>query len=138
MAKLSSLAAEYGGFVANPQTQSGAGSVGRRAGRSRCRSRWPSFSAALDEAQSLGKTSNLTTKATDVTGQYVDLQAQITSLEASRQQYLTIMTKASSIGDVLAVQAQLDTPPVADPAAAGAAPGPLERDGVLHADRDGP
>jgi len=38
----------------------------------------------------------------------VDLQARITALQDSRQQYLTIMAKASSVGDVLAVQAQLD------------------------------
>jgi hypothetical protein len=68
-----------------------------------------SFSAALADAQALGKTSQLSTRATDVTGQYVDLQDQITALEASRQQYLTIMTRASTIGDILAVQAQLDS-----------------------------
>ena len=56
-----------------------------------------------------GKTTKLTTKATDVTGQYVDLQSRIAALEASRQQYLTIMAKATTVGDVLAVQAQLDT-----------------------------
>jgi hypothetical protein len=67
------------------------------------------FTALLTQAKSLGQTTALTTKATDVTAQYVDLQEQITALEASRQQYLTIMAKATSIGDVLAVQAQLDT-----------------------------
>ena len=51
----------------------------------------------------------LTTKATDVTGSYVDLESRITSLEASRQQYLTIMAKATSISDILAVQSQLDS-----------------------------
>ena len=68
-----------------------------------------SFATVLKAAEALGKASRLTTKATDVTAQYVDLQSRITALEASRQQYLTIMTKASSIGDVLAVQAQLDS-----------------------------
>ena len=53
--------------------------------------------------------SDLTTKATDVTGQYVDLQSRITALQASRQQYLTILAKATTVGDVLAVQEQLDT-----------------------------
>jgi hypothetical protein len=67
------------------------------------------FSAALTATEALGKVSGLTTKATDVTAQYVDLQSRIAALEDSRQQYLTIMTKASSIGDVLAVQAQLDS-----------------------------
>ena len=67
------------------------------------------FSAVLKQAQQYGKTSNVSTKATDVTGQYVDLQAQITALQASRQQYLTILAKATSIGDILAVQEQLDS-----------------------------
>ena len=62
----------------------------------------------LKQAEALGRTSDLTTKATDVTGQYVDLQARITALQASRQQYLTILAKATTVGDVLAVQEQLD------------------------------
>jgi hypothetical protein len=67
------------------------------------------FGAVLKATEALGKPSAVTTKATDVTSQYVDLQSRITALQASRQQYLTIMTKASSVGDVLAVQAQLDS-----------------------------
>ncbi len=51
----------------------------------------------------------MSTKATDVTAQYADLQDQISALQASRQQYLTIMTKATSIGDILSVQEQLDS-----------------------------
>ena len=109
MGKLSSLAAEYDGFVANLQTQSGGTGGGPPSGTITLQIPVASFSAALAGAQSLGKASQLSTKATDVTGQYVDLQDQITALEASRQQYLTIMTRASSIGDVLAVQAQLDS-----------------------------
>jgi len=67
------------------------------------------FDAALKGAQALGKTSSLTTKATDVTAQYVDLQSRLSALEQSRQQYLTILSKATTVGDVLAVQAQLDS-----------------------------
>ena len=67
-----------------------------------------SFATVLKSAQALGKTSNLATKATDVTGQYVDLQARITALQASLQQYLTILAKATTIGDILAVQEQID------------------------------
>ena len=61
------------------------------------------------QAQALGQTSNLTTKATDVTGQYVDLQARLDALEATRQQYLSILAKATSIGDILSVQEELDS-----------------------------
>jgi hypothetical protein len=107
MTRLADLATTFDGFVANSQTQSGG--PGAPSGTVTLQIPVATFPAVLKEAQSLGHTSQLTTKATDVTGQYVDLQARITALEASRQQYLTIMTRASSIGDVLAVQAQLDS-----------------------------
>ncbi len=113
MNKLTSLASAYGGFVANSQTQSSgaAGSTGTSGSNGTVTLQVPvaNFTPLLAEAKSLGRTSALTTKATDVTSQYVDLQSRINALEASRQQYLTIMTKASSVGDVLAVQAQLET-----------------------------
>jgi hypothetical protein len=103
--KLAALAVSEGGFVANSQTQSGAapsGAVTLQVPVDR-------FAAVLQRAQALGKTSNLSTKATDVTGQYVDLQSRITALQASRQQYLTIQAKATTVGDVLAVQEQIDS-----------------------------
>jgi hypothetical protein len=109
MTELTNLAATFGGFVANSQTQSGAGTGGAPYGTITLQVPVQNFSAALKQAQSLGKTTSLSTKATDVTGQYVDLQSRIAALEASRQQYLTILSKATTVGDVLAVQAQLDT-----------------------------
>jgi Domain of unknown function (DUF4349) len=107
MTKLSTLATTYGGFVANSQTQ--ARTAGNPpSGTVTLQIPVGNFGAVLKAAEALGTPSALNTKATDVTGQYVDLQSRITALQASRQQYLTIMTKASSVGDVLAVQAQLD------------------------------
>ena len=114
MNKLTSLASAYGGFVANSQTQSSStsststASDGPPSGTVTLQVPVANFTALLTEAKALGKPSSVTTKATDVTAQYVDLQARINALELSRQQYLTIMAKASSVGDVLAVQAQLD------------------------------
>jgi hypothetical protein len=108
VARLDALAGANDGFVASSQTHSGT-SGGAPSGTVTLEIPVASFSAALQGAEALGKVSQLTTNATDVTAQYVDLQSQITALEASRQQYLTIMTRASSIGDVLAVQAQLDS-----------------------------
>jgi hypothetical protein len=102
--QLTALAGAYGGFVANSQTQSGAGASGSVT----LQVPVSSFATVLKHAQALGKTSDLATKATDVTGQYVDLQARITALQASRQQYLTILAKATTVGDVLAVQEQID------------------------------
>jgi hypothetical protein len=108
MTKLVDLADAYGGFVANMDTQSGSLTGSTPSGSVTLQIPVASFTSALNSARSLGKVSQLTTRATDVTGQYVDLQSRITALEASRQQYLTIMAKATSIGDVLAVQSDLD------------------------------
>jgi hypothetical protein len=110
MSQLTFLASLYNGFVATSQTESGNTSVeGAPNGSITLQVPVADFADVLKKAQSLGKTTSLTTKATDVTGQYVDLQSRITALQDSRQQYLTIMAKATSVGDVLAVQAQLDT-----------------------------
>jgi hypothetical protein len=106
--QLTALAGAYGGFVANSQTQSGAAGGGTPSGSVTLQVPVQSFAAVLTRAEALGKTSGLTTKATDVTGQYVDLQSRIAALQASRQQYLTILAKADTVGDVLAVQDQLN------------------------------
>ncbi len=109
VAELTNLAAAYGGFVANSETQSGAAAGSAPSASVTLQVPVDSFATVLHSAQALGKTSDLTTKATDVTGEYVDLQSRITALQASRQQYLTILAKATTVGDVLSVQQQLDT-----------------------------
>ena len=49
-----------------------------------------------------------TTSGQDVTAQYADLQAQLRSLTAARERFLTILERANSIGDVLSVQQRVD------------------------------
>jgi hypothetical protein len=107
--QLTNLAAAYGGFVANSQTQTGAATGGPPSGSVTLQVPVDNFATVLKRAQALGKTSDLTTKATDVTGQYVDLQARIAALEATRQQYLSILAKATTVGDILSVQEELNT-----------------------------
>ena len=105
--KLMAVAAGDGGFVASTQTQSAVpGSPAQ--GTVTLQVPYANFGTALGQVRSLGKVAAVNTSANDVTGQYVDLQAQITALQDSRQQYLTIMTKATTIGGILAVQSQLD------------------------------
>ena len=107
--RLMALAVAQGGFASSSATQgSGGGATQVSTGTVTLQVPEPSFAAVLAECRALGQVSSLTTTATDVTGQYVDLQARITALQDSRQQYLTIMSKAGSVGDVLAVQSQLD------------------------------
>lgn len=110
LAKLTDLATSDGGFVASTQAQIGAGgSRSSSSGTVVLRVPQPTFGTMLTQVQRVGHATSVTTTATDVTGQYVDLQARITALQASRQQYLIIMAQATSIGDILAVQSQLDT-----------------------------
>jgi hypothetical protein len=109
LTRLTNLATAEGGFVANTQTQLGSGTADPlSSGTITLQVPEASFAPVVAQAQTFGKVTALTTRGTDVTGQYVDLQARIAALEASREQYLTIMTKATSISDVLAVQEQLD------------------------------
>jgi hypothetical protein len=109
LAKLTALASGEGGFVSSSQAQSGGGSATPSSGTVVLRVPEASFGATVTQVQQIGHVTSATTSANDVTGQYVDLQARISALQASRQQYLTILGQASSIGDILAVQSQIDT-----------------------------
>jgi hypothetical protein len=108
MTGLTDLASSVGGFVANSQSQNGTGG-GAAYGTITMEVPVDNFATVMREAARYGKTSNVSTSATDVTSQYVDLQARLSALEDSRQQYLTILAKATSIGDILSVQEQLDS-----------------------------
>jgi hypothetical protein len=108
--KLTGLTTGQGGFVAKSQLQEGSAATGISSyGSLVLQVPQPSFSSLLSGVEEVGKVTSVSSTSTDVTGQYVDLQARISALEASRQQYLTIMSKAESIGDILSVQSQLDT-----------------------------
>jgi hypothetical protein len=107
LARLTAIAAGSGGFVATSQLDTGTGNVPSQATIT-LQIPEAEFPAVLAQARALGKVASLNSQASDVTGQYVDLQARISALQASREQYLTIMAKATSIGDVLGVQNQLD------------------------------
>lgn len=109
MTALTNLAEAFGGFVASSQTQSAATGGGSASGSVTLQIPVDNFATVLTQAQALGKSSDLTTKATDVSAQYVDLQSRITALQDTRQQYLTILAKATTVGDVLAVQEQVTT-----------------------------
>jgi len=63
----------------------------------------------VDQVRHAGVATSVVTSATDVTGQYVDLQARINALQVSRTQYLKIMTRTNSIGGILSVQNQLNS-----------------------------
>ena len=106
---LTELTTGVGGFVARSQLQLGAPGAGSSYGQLVLQVPQAQFGALLSQVQQAAKVTSVSSTSTDVTGQYVDLQARITALEASRQQYLTILAQATSISDILSVQSQLDT-----------------------------
>jgi hypothetical protein len=66
------------------------------------------FTKFVSQVQRVGHATSVLTSSSDVTSQYVNLRARIGALNASRQQYLAIMARATSISGILAVQNQLD------------------------------
>jgi len=104
--RLGDLAQADGGFVSHSATQSGDSSPSANLTLRIPDAQYP---AAIDSIRGLGKVTSMTSSGDDVTSQYVDLQSQIAALQGSQRQYLTILARATSIGDILAVQAQLDS-----------------------------
>jgi len=109
LSKLSSLVTGDGGYVDSTQANVGSRAPGNFSYATIVlQVPQRTFVTLVAQVQRVGHTSSVSTSSNDVTAQYVDLQARITALEASRQQYLLIMTRATSISDILAVQNQLD------------------------------
>lgn len=67
------------------------------------------FDTLVSAVQQLGKVASVQESGQNVTGQYVNLAAQIAALQVSRSAYLAILAKATTIGDILAVQQQVDS-----------------------------
>jgi hypothetical protein len=110
LAKLGSLAKEDGGFVVSTEAvASTQKSANYSNGTIVLQVPQRLFATLVTQVQHVGRSTSINVQSSDVTSQYVDLQARITALDASRRQYLSIMTRATTIGDILAVQAQLNS-----------------------------
>jgi hypothetical protein len=105
VSSLTTLAAAEGGFVASTR-QSMSNSL--PTGGVTLRIPEVSFEDTVARVRALGKVEQSTTSGQDVTAQYVDLTDQITALRAAQGRYLAILARANSIGDILAVQQQVD------------------------------
>jgi hypothetical protein len=103
---LTLLAAAEGGFVAST-TSAQAGST--PSGTVVLRVPAGAFEVTLGRVRALGTVVSASTSGQDVTAQYVDLQARITALQQAQSRYLSILARASTIGDILAVQQQVDS-----------------------------
>jgi hypothetical protein len=105
LTRITSLAVARGGFVSDSSTSVGQGSP---SGTVTVRIPSAAFETVVDQVRRLGRVQQLSTSGQDVTAQYVDLQARITAASQAQQRFLTILNQATTIGDVLAVQQQID------------------------------
>jgi hypothetical protein len=105
MSSLSRLATTHGGYVAesnadtNPTNPSGDITL---------RVPVAQFADTVTQAEKLGHVESLSTEAKDVTGKYVDLKARMHALQRTRTTYLSILSRATTIGATLAVQQRID------------------------------
>lgn len=65
------------------------------------------FDAAIDLLSKVGKVQGEHITGTDVSGQYVDLRARLANAQAQRLAMLTLLTKATTISDIISVQTQI-------------------------------
>lgn len=103
--RIGALAVGRGGFVARTET-----SEGRSAPSGTIAVRVPAgeFDAVIVEVRRLGKVVSASSRGQDVTAQYLDVEARLRGLNASRDQILTVLSKANTVGDILAVQERLN------------------------------
>lgn len=99
------LATAQGGYVANSRTSEGSFAP---SGSMTLRVPVAKFDDTVSKARHIAidgiKVLSLQTSGKDVTAKYVDLKARIKALERTRQTFLTLLTRASTIGETLAVQ----------------------------------
>lgn len=103
--RISALAVGRGGFVARTET-----SQGRSAPSGTITVRVPAgdFDGVIVEVRRLGKVVSASSRGQDVTAEYLDVEARLRGLNASRDQILTVLSKANTVGDILAVQERLN------------------------------
>jgi hypothetical protein len=100
--RATSIASRYGGFVQSSSTS------GSRSGTLLIRVPAARFESALGDLRALGHVSFQSVNGRDVTSQFIDLGARLQIARARRDALLTLMGKATTIGQTLQVQNVLD------------------------------
>ena len=101
---LARLAGARRGFVAQSRVE---GDPDSPAGSVTVRVPVAEFDAAVAEASRLGRVVSSSTGGVDVSGEVTDVEARLRSLTAARSQLQTLLARARSVGEVLAVQQRL-------------------------------
>jgi hypothetical protein len=95
-----------GGYVSGSQAQAD-GSDRLRSGVVTFQVPSDKFDATIAALRRLGKVESIEISGTDVSVQYVDLQARLRNAEAQRDAMLALLQQARSVNDIIQVQTQL-------------------------------
>jgi hypothetical protein len=102
--RVSSIAAAAGGFVSSSSTAS---NDGVRSGELTVRVPADRFESVRQSLSGLGDVEHQSIRGEDVSGQLVDYDARLKSLQAQEAALLTLVGQAKEVGDVLRVQSTL-------------------------------
>lgn len=105
IASLTKTTADLGGYVSQSRTEDVNGTP---TGSLTLRIPVDRFEAAISAAARLGHETSLRTDAHDVTGEFVDTKARLSALQRTRSTYLTILSRARTIGQTLSVQQRVN------------------------------
>jgi hypothetical protein len=105
MAALTRLADSVDGYVSG-SVSSEAGD--RPSGSVTLRVPGDRFDQVVADVRGLGEVLALKITAQDVTAEYTDLEARLRALQATRSQFVTLLSKATRIGEVLEVQTRIN------------------------------
>ncbi len=106
-ARVTAIAGEQGGFVANSTLERGGGD-GYRYAHLTLRIPAERFDQTIEALRAIaGEVLHVSTSSQDVTGEVTDLEAGLRNLRSVETQYLTLLTTATEIGDILQVQDRL-------------------------------
>jgi hypothetical protein len=105
VARLEALAASFGGYVSAADiVETGS----RPGGTIVVKVPAGSFSSFIAKAEKIAKVRSLTTSDTDVTGEVVDLGAQLTALVDERSQLEVLLGRAGKVSDLLSVENEIE------------------------------
>lgn len=102
--QLQAVAISLGGLV---ETLSRSGNASQEQASATIRVPQDQFSTALSRLESLGIVRSQSAGSQDVTQQFIDLNARLTSLQREEQSLLNLLSKANSVGDILTIEREL-------------------------------
>ncbi len=100
------IAAEAGGFVSS--SNSFVTEDGQRRGTIAIRVPKDKFKVAMEKLEKIGDVKSKSVTGEDVTEEFIDLEARLGNLERQEKRLLDILEKATTVEDILKVEAQLE------------------------------